>query len=159
MCRSSLLSAGDMSTRLALTVKRLPDLELIDHGFWLQRVLCDLRFLSSNGLTDPYPAIVDTGAPTSIIPRSLWSRTTVRQLKSFPLQGLVARKECAISVTAGIISAVLEDPAGHQLKRSFRAYLAQTDEVPLILGMQDVLEEAKLHVDLKADTAWLEFPA
>ena len=146
-----------MSIRLALTVKRLPDLELIDHGFWLQRVLCDLRFLSSDGLTDPYPAIVDTGAPTSIIPRSLWSRTTVRRLKSFPLQGLVARKECAVSVTAGIISAVLQDAHGRQLRRTSRAYLAEHDEVPLILGMQDLLAEAKLFLDLKAQAAWLEF--
>ena len=148
-----------MSIRLALTVKRLPDLELIDHGFWLQRVLCDLRFQLTAGLSDPYPAIIDTGAPTSIIPHSLWSQTRVRQLKSFPLQGLVARKECAVSVTAGILSAVLQDSRGHQLKRTFRAYLADQDEVPLILGMQDLLEDAKFFLDLKAHTAWLEFRA
>jgi len=148
-----------MSTRLALTVKRLPDIELIDHGFWSLRLLCDLRFPSHAGLSDPYPAIVDTGAPTSIIPRSLWGRTTVRQLKSFSLQGLVARKECAVSVTAGVISAVLQDSQGRQLKRTFRAYLAEHDEVPLILGMQDLLAEAKLFLDLKAQVAWLEFRA
>lgn len=148
-----------MSIRLTLSVRRLPDVELFDQGFRLVRLLCILRFPSTQGLSGPYHAIVDTGAPTSIVPHSLWSQTSVRRLKSFSLRGLVAREECAISVTAGILSAVLEDTAGHQLKRSFRAYLAQTDEVPLILGMQDVLEEARLHVDLKADTAWLEFPA
>lgn len=146
-----------MSTRLSLLVKRLPDVELIDHGFWLLRVVCLIRFPLIQGLSGPYHAIIDTGAPNSIIPRSLWMQTHVRQLKSFPLQGLVARKECAISVTAGIIKAALEDRHGHQLMRTFRAYLAQTDEVPLILGMQDMLEDAKLHVDLRADTAWLEF--
>jgi hypothetical protein len=147
-----------MSTRLALTVKRLPDVELIDQGFSLVRVLCDLRFPLPQGLSDPYPAIIDTGAPTSIIPLSLWSQTRVRRLKSFRLQGLVARKECAISVTAGVIGAVLEDSQGHQLRRSFRAYLAQTDEVPLILGVQDMLENGQVFLDLKAQTAWLEFP-
>ena len=148
-----------MSTRLVLTVKRLPDIRLIDHGFWLLRVLCDLRFLSRTGPSDPYPAIIDTGAPTSIIPRSLWDRAPVRRLKSFSLQGLVARKECAVSVTAGVISAVLQDAHGHQVKRTFRAYLAEHDEVPLILGMQDVLAEAKFFLDLKTQTAWLEFHA
>lgn len=148
-----------MSTRLALTIKRLPDIGLIDHGFWLLRLLCDLRFPSGTGLSDPYPAIVDTGAPTSMIPRSLWGRTPVRRLKSFSLQGLVARKECAVSVAAGIISAVLQDGDGRQLKRTFRAYLAEHDEVPLILGMQDLLEDAKLFLDLSAQTAWLEFRA
>ncbi|MDP3723178.1 MAG: hypothetical protein Q8R91_06770 [Candidatus Omnitrophota bacterium] len=147
-----------MSIRLALTVKRLPDVELIDRGFWLVRVLCDVRFPLRQGLSDPYPAIIDTGAPTSIIPLSLWSQTHVRRLKPFLLQGLVARKECAISVTAGIIGAVLEDLQGRQLRRSFRTYLAQTDEVPLILGMQDMLEDGKVFLDLKAQTAWLEFP-
>ena len=148
-----------MSIRLALTVKRLPDVELLDQGFWLVRVLCILRFSLTEGLSGPYHTIVDTGAPTSIIPRSLWSRTHVHRLKSFALRGLVAREECAIPVTAGIISAIFEDRDGHQIKRSFRAYLAQTDEVPLILGVQDVLEDGKLFLDLTAGMAmaWLEF--
>lgn len=147
-----------MSTRLALAVKRLPDVELIDHGFWLQRVLCVVRFPLADGLSGPYHAIVDTGAPTSIIPRSLWTQTSVRPLRSFPLQGLVARKECVVPVTAGILSAVLEDRDGCRVRRTFRAYLAQVDEVPLILGMQNLLEDGKLFVDLRAHTAWLEFP-
>ena len=146
-----------MSTRLALTIKRLPDVGLVDHGFWLQRVLCDVRFFVEDGLSDPYPAILDTGAPVSIIPRSLWSQTHVRRLKSFPLQGLVARKECAIEVTAGILSAILQDQHGRQLRRSFRVYLAHTDDVPLLLGMQDFLEDGTLHLDLKSSVAWLEF--
>lgn len=146
-----------MSIRLTLTTKRLPDVELIDHGFWLRRLLCDMRFPYADGLSDPYPAIIDTGAPASIIPYTVWSKTHVRRLKTFSLRGLVVRKECAIEVTAGILMAVLQDQEGHQVKRSFRAYLAETDEVPLIVGMQDMLEAAKLHVDLKADTAWLEF--
>ena len=148
-----------MSTRLTLTVKRLPDVELIEHGFWLHRVLCVVRFpiAESAGLSGPYHTIVDTGAPTSIVPRSVWSQTSVRTLKSFPLQGLVARKECVIPVTAGIISAVLEDRDGHRVRRSFRTYLAQVDEVPLILGMQDLLEDSKFYLDLKTETAWLEF--
>ena len=146
-----------MSTRLALTVKRLPDIELVDHGFWLQRVLCVVRFPLAQGWSGPYHAIVDTGAPTSIIPRSLWSQTRVRTLKSFPLQGLVARKECVIPVTAGIVSALLEDRDNRQIKRTFRAYLAQVDEVPLILGMQDLLEDGKLLLDLRGHSAWLEF--
>ena len=145
-----------MSTRLILAVKRLPDLELLDHGFWLTRVLCDVRFKYADGLSDPYPTIVDTGAPASIIPRSLWERTSVRGLKSFRLQGLVARKECTVGVTAGIISAMLQDVHGHQVKRTFRAYLAEHDEVPLILGVQDMLEKSRLFLDLRAQTAWME---
>ncbi len=148
-----------MFTRLALTIKRLPDVDLIDHGFWLQRVLCDLRFLLSTGLSDPYPAIIDTGAPSSIIPRSLWSQTPVRRFKTFPLQGLIAHKECTVSVTAGVISAVLQDAHGRQLKRTFRAYLAEHDGVPLILGMQDLLDKGKLFTDLHSQIAWLEFSA
>ncbi|MBI3319182.1 MAG: hypothetical protein HYZ89_01150 [Candidatus Omnitrophica bacterium] len=136
----------------------MPDVDFIEHGFWLSRILCSVRFPVAQGLSDPYQAIIDTGAPTAIVPLSLWSQTHVNRLKTFSLQGLVARKECAIPVIAGIIGAVLEDRHGHQVKRSFRAYLAQTDDVPLILGMQDILAESKLFLDLKTETAWLEFP-
>jgi hypothetical protein len=140
-----------------LTVKRLPDIELLDHGFWLVRLLCDVRFQYPECLSDPYPAIIDTGAPISIIPRSLWEHAHIRRLRPIRLQGLVARKECAVGVTAGILSAMLQDTNGHHLRRTFRAYLAEHDEVPLILGMQDMLEQGKLFLDLRSKTAWLEF--
>ena len=146
-----------MSTRLTLTVKRLPDVELLNEGFRLVRLFCDVRFQYPEGLSDPYAAIIDTGAPLSMVPRSMWERAHVRRLKPLRLQGLVARKECAVAVTAGILSAVFQDAEGHQVKHAFRAYLAERDEVPLILGMQDVLEEGRLLVDLKGGIAWFEF--
>ena len=146
-----------MSIKLNLYVRRLPDIELMNEEFRLTRLFCDVVFEFETSLSDPYSGIIDTGAPISIIPFSIWSRTTVRKLKKVHLQGITAGKECAVPVTAGIMSAIFVGKEGNRVKRSFRTYLAENDEVPLLLGMQDLLEKTEVFLDLKKEMAWIEF--
>jgi predicted aspartyl protease len=37
------------------------------------RVMCGLRFEKTKGWSKEYPSILDTGAPISVIPKSIWS--------------------------------------------------------------------------------------
>ena len=51
----------------------------------------------------------------------------------------------------------LLDPQSRQYHLTVRAFLAQTTEVPLILGFQDCLEKATVHLSYPRHEAWLEF--
>jgi hypothetical protein len=42
--------------------------------FRLIRILADVSFKTSDGWTTPMEAIIDTGGPISIIPRSVWEQ-------------------------------------------------------------------------------------
>jgi hypothetical protein len=51
----------------------------------------------------------------------------------------------------------LVDSRGHRQDLTVRAFLAQTNLVPLVLGFQDCLEQATLHAAMRRNEAWLEF--
>lgn len=56
-----------MSTKIRLVVWQRPDAK--DPRIVVTRLLCRVAFYCQNGrLTEPFFAIVDTGAPTSLIP-------------------------------------------------------------------------------------------
>jgi hypothetical protein len=57
----------------------------------------------------------------------------------------------------GILAMTLLDQQGHTQRLTVRAFLAQTTEVPLILGFQDCLEKATVHLSFPRNEAWLEF--
>ncbi|MFQ6056126.1 MAG: hypothetical protein ACE5KT_12665 [Methanosarcinales archaeon] len=61
-----------------------PDLENKIRGKGhIIRLYCDVMFRTQNGWTEPYTAIVDSGAHISVIPRRIWSKSKVNiiQLK------------------------------------------------------------------------------
>ncbi len=67
------------------------------------------------------------------------------------------QKDCAIPGRVGMLSMALLDAHGHRYRLTVRAFLAQTTNVPLILGFQDCLEKATMHVSYPRQEAWLEF--
>jgi len=146
-----------MSTRIGLTFQRLPDIELLHRGIAYLRLLCNVQFETPTKEVFVQPAIVDTGAPLCLIPSDLWKQVRTQQFETTRIGGLMVQKECAVPGRVGILSMTLLDPHGHRYRLTVRAFLAQTTEVPLILGFQDCLEKSTMHVSYPRHEAWLEF--
>jgi hypothetical protein len=146
-----------MSTRIGLNFRRVPDVELLHRGIFHIRLLCRVQFQTLTDNLLVRSAIVDTGAPLCLVPSDLWEQVRTQQFEATRIGGLMMQKDCAIPGRVGILSLTLLDPAGHQERLTVRAFLAQTTEVPLILGFQDCLEKATVHLSFPHDEAWLEF--
>ena len=146
-----------MSTRIGLAFQRQPDVELLPRGIAHIRLLCNVQFETPARELFIQPAIVDTGAPLCLIPSDLWERVRTQQFETTRIGGLLSRKECAVPARVGILAMTLFDPEGHKQRLTVRAFLAQTTEIPLILGFQDCLEKATMYLSFLHSEAWLEF--
>lgn len=149
-----------MSTRINLQIHRQPDIELIDHGIIDIRLLSDVVFhpIDRTEKDLPFLGIIDTGAPMSIIPYSIWSRcsTEIIQEESY-VSGIMPGPDHMMKTKIGIISAELWDKTGSHYPISFHAHFAPIKKVPLVLGMQDLLQKGVMHIDVRGGNNWLEF--
>jgi hypothetical protein len=58
-----------MSTkRIKLYFAKFENPDLVDVDIGIIRLFCEVAFVSEKGYTDSYSAVLDTGAPVSVIP-------------------------------------------------------------------------------------------
>ncbi len=141
-----------MSTKIQLTIKRMEDPILngkIDGYGDLIRVFGLIKLKEKDGAwSKSYPAIIDTGAPISVIPLSRWIQSDVEILTDHEMRGIVEKPECSTHVSVGRLNIVLCDEYGNISKeREIFAYFALTDKIPIIIGFKNVLEQMTLHVN------------
>jgi hypothetical protein len=149
-----------MSTKIQLDFKKEIDFELLEAGIKIEltRIVTGIRFITTEGWTDIYEAVLDTGSPISTLPYSIWREIKAKiliphRIKFYgigpkecpPLWGRIAELEC-----------VLIDKVGTSLPLSIQAYLADSDSVPIILGFNGILSEARFVSDYKQGNAYLE---
>lgn len=148
-----------MSIKINLQIQKLPDIDLIDYGVIDIRVLCYISFYSDNQIkNEPELAIMDTGATMSIIPHYIWTKSSPRIIQEEAyLSGIIPGPSHMLKTKIGIISAELSDETGNCYPVSFPTHLAPINQIPIILGFQDVLQKAAIHIDLKGNNNWLEF--
>jgi len=148
-----------MSIKIYLRFKELMDFDLVKENIFLRglRLFSVIQFQTSTGWSEPLPAIIDTGAPVSVIPRKIWETSIFDELTSYSISGLVPNPECSLPVTIGEVTYRLLDEKNSTPAISFKAYLAHTDKVPVILGFADMLENFYLSVDFQNDRASLLF--
>jgi len=120
------------------------------------RLWCWTTFEKTDGWTLPYSALIDSGAHTSLMPKRIWSILPVNKLAEHYTRGLVPREECKMDVDVGELNIALLDEQNRTKKYRIMAFLAPTDEVPLIVGFKDLLSEFKICFDYKADEAFIE---
>jgi hypothetical protein len=108
-----------MSTRINLFFREFENPNLAEKGvvFPAIRLFGRVQFKTRDDWTDAYVAILDTGAPTWVLPFKVWS-----ECKEFDV------------IT----------------------YLAMTNDVPLLIGFQGLLERAALRIDYQGKEAFLE---
>lgn len=133
------------------------DLESKIKGYQIIRLKTTVKLKTFTGWSKIYDAIVDTGAHTSVIPQGIWKRIEKKIVTEHSMQGLSIKPECAISVIIGKVVCILIDEKGNQTsEKNIHAYLAKTDDVPLIIGFKDLLSQLKLYCDYKNSEAWIE---
>ena len=135
---------------------RSGELEAKVDGIDIVRLRCYVQFEKRTGEISIYDAIVDTGAFISLIPFSIWKDVEVDRLADHRVEGLIPKTECSIPVIIGKIGLMLVDEEYQTEKIDTHAYLALTDEIPLILGFKDLLSSFKVCFDYKENSAWLE---
>jgi hypothetical protein len=112
---------------------------------------------SKNGWSDSINAIVDTGAPFSVIPLDIWTDLETTILTEQEIRGINPRKECTLPALIGKTKCILLDEEGNQSKElEVLCYFALSNLVPLIVGFRDILEKFKVYFDYKDNTAFAE---
>lgn len=113
------------------------------------RLKCGIQFKTQEGWTQPHSAIIDTGAHTSVIPSFLWNslKSTILKENCF-IFGLSKRKDCGLSGKMANVTVILIDERGNQTEEYIvAAFLAETDQVPLILGFNGLLDKLKMIIN------------
>lgn len=147
-----------MCTKIGLWFHSFSDTELLRKGIRAEivRLLAKAEFKTGDRWTDPYIAIVDTRAPLSLIPQSIWEECDVRILAEHSLKGVVPRKECVLPVSVGEVSLRIVDEEHISRELVVKAYPARTDSIPLILGFYDLLSCFRVLFSYEEQRAFLE---
>ena len=147
-----------MSTKIRLYFREqvIPDYK--DLGILAIRLMCRMSFQTQTGFTDPYPAIVDTGAPISLIPLQIWRRRGIEAeaIRDSTIRGVVPLEECQLAVTLAEVKCKVVGAQHESDILSVKAHLASSDAVPLILGFKNLLDRVPLHADYQKSQAFIE---
>ncbi len=144
--------------RISLEIQRTLDLEVSRGGrrLFLNRLLARVQFRQRSGWSDYHMAIVDTGAPYSLIPLSLWPSLQAQRVCELPLRGVVPGHSAQLDAVLAKVKCQLLDAKHYSRPVSLWAMLADTDQVPLILGWAGCLDRATLSVNAPRRLAWLD---
>jgi hypothetical protein len=78
------------------------------------RIFCKMRFkMKSIEYGDIENAIIDTGAPISVIPQQIWENADVEILGTDEMRGIIPDKRCRAPVKVGRIFCQLLDSRGN----------------------------------------------
>ena len=114
-------------------------------------------FKKSSGWTQPYEAIIDTGAPLSIIPPAIWQEIEKEILaEEHKIRGIVSKKDSYLSVKIANISCVLMDEKSVSEEVKIKAYLSLETKAPLVLGLENIISMARLYINLKDNEGYIE---
>jgi hypothetical protein len=147
-----------MSTKITLRFRSHIDLDLLSVGirFNLIRLLCDVDFQTPEDWSPKYQAIIDTGSPANIIPRHIWTQATHRIIlpEKLSLMGIGAGN---VSGYLGEVTARISYRKKSSEQQLVRAFLLNSDAVPLILGFEDFLSRGVLQSNYPKNLASLRF--
>ena len=131
-----------------LEVRQFLDLEALDHGLTIEsfRLLTRVQFKRSNGWTTLVPAIIDTGAPFSVLPKTMWTDLSVEGGFATSLRGLVPLPSAVLKARLAQVTCMVSDLRTSSDPLKFWALLAD-GEVPLVLGCAGFLDRVTLVLD------------
>jgi hypothetical protein len=143
---------------LEVEVRRFLDLEALDHGIRLFsfRVWVRVRFKTPNGWSPVLRALIDTGAPFSVLPSSLWMSLEYQHGFLTTLSGLVSLPSAILRAKLSQVTCTVSDLTASSPSLRIWALLAE-GEVPLVLGCAGVLDRATFSLDGPHQRASLTF--
>lgn len=120
------------------------------------RLLAVVQFMTPQGWSRPESAIVDTGAPISLIPHKTWRKCITKVIGNTDLRGVIPKKECVMFVKVATIELRLIDPKYATETMEIKAYLAPNDNVPLVIGFEKLLSEFDIFFSYHTQDAFIE---
>ncbi len=120
------------------------------------RLLAVVQFMTSESWSKPESAVIDTGAPISLIPYKIWKKCETRVIGEAELKGVIPKNECVMPVKVGKIELRLIDPMYATETIETNAYLAQNDNVPLLIGFEKLLSEFDIFFSYHNKNAFIE---
>jgi hypothetical protein len=120
------------------------------------RLLTVAQFMTPQGWSDPESAIVDTGAPISLIPQKIWRKCIIKIIGETELRGVIPKKECVMPVKVAIIELRLIDPNYATETIEIKAYIVPNDNVPLIIGFERLLSEFNIFFSYYTQDGFIE---
>jgi hypothetical protein len=149
-----------VSTKIKLRIKTGIALDLFEQSVVVRliRLFIRIRFQTSNGWTEVSDAIIDTGSAVSVLPYSIWKDTNFKILspKDVILHGIAPQEEAFLQAKIAEIPCVFLDKNQSSSPMKIKAYLLYDDNIPLIIGFEDVLTVAELFCDYKNNMAYLD---
>lgn len=140
---------------LKIVRKDHPPALAIGHRVPAIRLIASVSLATSDGCSSYDPAVIDTGAPICLFPAAIRSRADHQILGRVRLGGITRRPECQISALLAELRCVLSDGTNSLTPFRIRAYLAEQDNVPALIGMHGFIELGVLHVHIARNRAYL----
>ncbi len=142
--------------RINLRVARYEDLEALERGHpaVTHRLYTNLRLHLRSKWSDPLRAIVDTGAPYSVIPRDLGTQLVATSLYRTRMGGLVPKEYMYGTMVETECMATDEENSSEPFK--IRAIVADKIGIPLLLGLHGILDQEELITRISSREAWLQ---
>ncbi len=146
-----------MSIKIQLDISKELNLELIRDGIesYIYRFIVEIKFVDFKNLR-MRRAIFDTGSPITIIPYSLWKDENVTFLKH-KNKSLFGFGKNILEGNLAKLRIVFADEKGLSPIREINAYLIKDDSIPLIIGMEDVFNNAKIVLNGRRQEYYMEF--
>ena len=119
------------------------------------RLYVPVSFRETTEWSDPVNAIIDIGSPLTVLPKRVWqTMQNVQYLSDIvPLGGI--GKGVVMARLAKIELAFLSTKK-EIVERTIKAYLAEDDAVPLLLGVEDLFTQARFVCDYPKGKAFLQ---
>ena len=149
-----------MSIKIDLEFETRLDSDLLSVGISIRliRLIASLRLKTAEAWTDPYKAIIDTGSPITLIPKHVWEKVSVKWIIPGSIQ-LTGLGSGGVSGKLAEVVMVFLDKKGTSPSISLKAFLVDSDTIPLIIGFEDVLTDIKMVCDYKSKSAFLQIPS
>ncbi len=144
--------------RISLDLQRIPHppAETIGYPLAATRILAHVALQGASGWTRYRPGIVDTGAAVSLFPAQVWRDAEHRFIGMVRIGGIVQRDECRVAARLAAVTCALSDGLDVIGPLTVHAYLAESDEVPLLLGVCELIESGRLTVAIGQGLATFE---
>jgi len=149
-----------VSIKIDLEFETRLDSDLLSVGISIRliRLIASLRLKTAEAWTDPYKAIIDTGSPITLIPKHVWEKVSVKWIIPGSIQ-LTGLGSGGVSGKLAEVVMVFLDKKGTSPSISLKAFLVDSDTIPLIIGFEDVLTDIKMVCDYKSKSAFLQIPS
>jgi hypothetical protein len=145
-----------MSTKIRLLWETNIDAAHFVKGLHVRiiRLYAPVCFKEATGWSPPADIIVDLGSPLTVMPKSVWQAMESVEILSEPVALGGLGKGFIMARLAKIELAFLSTRK-EIVELAIKAYLAEDDSAPPLLGVEDVLTNARLVGDYPHNKAFL----